>query len=604
MKLRTSFSFLHLSKFAFLFLCCCVDVSAVSRSFPVVTLRPLYKQFSPNSDGQLDVLPIEISIKKGNDIEIVDWQLHIYGPNGFVRGYYPDRRVLKSGFFSSKSNSNIPPKTIYWDGRNNKGQIQADGRYRLELRLTHDYNKIERYRSSEIYIQTAIPQISLKGLRLYNLRPPIADDKFGDPVGEILIEQKVRGVSITDKVEYNGKIISEDGQVVEIQHWKGTLPETIKWNGRIKNGEPAPIGVYRYQLEARTLSGVITKASLYQLVVLPLLQSPSDFLSTDVFFVDRNGSSALEHPLQVKMIGANKPRSLTLYSRVNGLLSGKSWSLSKEFNNLGAVNLVSGVSVFDRNSAAGLYRLEATHSKAPVYLMLDTEKPNLQIRISSSDYSIGEPFEFFPQYKDDSPLHSFTIRLKIKIGTQFHDLRTWQGSTLPEKIVWLGEVDSTHRLMGGETLYFSYEATDAAGNKQLIQSKPFFTNVNFLPVAPQLEDLESTIALSGLFVDDSKEQLSSFGQRLVNQIYKNWAELDNYNVKVRVYVSFQGEEDENLLRSEKLSRLIQNQLIKEGIQPDHISFRGEGETSLLSESEDEHSFYINNRVQIELSKIR
>ncbi|MBW7857845.1 MAG: hypothetical protein H3C43_06070, partial [Leptonema sp. (in: Bacteria)] len=189
MKFETSLSFLNFKKFAFLMIFGLLSFSssfAVSRSFPVVELRPLYRQFSPNSDGQLDVLPIQISIKKGNDIEIIDWHLHIYGPNGFVRGYYPDRRVLKSGFFSSRSASNRPPKIIYWDGRNDKGQLQADGRYRIELRLTHNYNKIERYRSSEVWIQNSMPTLSLKGLRQYTLRPPMADGKFGDPVGEIL----------------------------------------------------------------------------------------------------------------------------------------------------------------------------------------------------------------------------------------------------------------------------------------------------------------------------------------------------------------------------------------------------------------------------------
>ncbi|MBW7857784.1 MAG: hypothetical protein H3C43_05735, partial [Leptonema sp. (in: Bacteria)] len=408
--------------------------------------------------------------------------------------------------------------------------------------------------------------------------------------------------SIIDAVEFTGQIISDDGQVVEKQQWKETLPETIRWNGRIKNGSPAPIGVYRYQLEAKSRSGGCTKSNLYQLLVLPMSQSPSEFLSTDAFFVDRNGSSATDPFLQIKMIGANRPRSLTLYSQITKLFSEKSWGLQKEINTSTAANLVSQVSIFDQNSVDGLYRLDATKSAAPIFLMLDTQKPSLQIKLSSSSYTIGEPLELFPDYKDKSPLYSFSIRLSIKTGKDFHILRSWQGTTLPEKIIWLGDVDSNHRLMGGEELYLSFEAVDAAGNKQLIQQEPILTNVNFLPIAPQSEDLEATIALSGFLKTDSSDQLSTSGNRLVKQIFNNWAELDNYNAKVRVYLSFQGEEEDNLLRSEKLSRLIQNQLIQEGVTVDKISFRGEGETDLLSENDDEYSFYINNRVNIELTK--
>lgn len=586
MKSLKSFSF-------FFVLLIPLTVEAVSRSFPVVQLRPLYSRFSPDGDGVQDFLSVEVNVKSGRNIEITDWQLSIYGPSGLVRTYTPDRRIRKSGFFGSSKATPLPA-FFYWNGRDEKGQRQADGRYRLELRVTHDYNAIERFSSKEVWIETTLPEVQLSPARLYVLRPALADGKIGQPTGEILIDQTQKGSR--PNVSYTGRIVNTEGKAVETRHWKDTLPPRVAWNGMI-GGDPAPVGVYRYELEWRDMAGNRRAVAVHQLLVLAAARPPANMLFTEAYYVNPASMYAPAKSLSVGFTGVSRPSSLLLRLREGSTFGGSAgWKSIRSLNTTAGANLTA-LSIFPENSLPGLYELRPTgDSVAPVYLMLDTKRPELSLNLSSSRYRPGEVFRIRPTYKDASPLYQYRLRLLVVTGKERSMLREWKGDLLPDEIQWNGDTDVDHDIAAGEELLFEFEATDAAGHTTVLRSSPVRTDVRFAARERDSIDLIADLSLT----DFAADSFASEANTLIEQIYREWSDLDGYSVRVRVFVSFQGEEEENLLRSEALARRIRDALVQKGIPDKSVVFRGEGETDLVSEAADEYSEYRNNRVRVEL----
>lgn len=578
---------------SFPFLCVLLlpfSVDAISRSFPVVQLRPLYGHFSPNGDGIQDILPVEVRLKEGRNIEIIDWQLRIYGPNGLVKTYVPDRRVLRKGLFGGTRLT--LPEFFYWNGRDEKGQIQPDGRYRLELRLIHDYNRIERYSTKNVWIKTTLPDVTLSPVRLYLLLPPGENPR---PVGEILIDQRVRNAD--DGVHYTGRILNLQGEVIEKRFWKDSLPPRISWNGRIGE-DPAPPGVYRYELEWSDAAGNVKTATVNQLLVLSAARPPASMLFTDAFFVNQSSMTAPATPLRVGFSGATRPAELLLRRQKPSAFGSAEWIDVRSLKATAGASLIP-LPLFGDDPAPGLYELRPAQgsSVAPVYLMLDAERPVLSIRLPARRYRPGRRFRIRPTYSDASPLFHYSLRLLLKTGEEWAPLREWKGLRLPDYIDWFGDTDNGYELRGGDELRFEFQAMDAAGHVTVVRSVPIRADLRFDPEEPSSENLIARASLADFTEPDSEE-----AGTLVDQIYEAWSGLDGYSVRIRVFVSFQGDEEENLLRSEKLARRIRNAVVERGI-PDHVvTFRGDGETDLIAEGDDAFSEYRNNRVQIEFRR--
>jgi outer membrane protein OmpA-like peptidoglycan-associated protein len=164
----------------------------------------------------------------------------------------------------------------------------------------------------------------------------------------------------------------------------------------------------------------------------------------------------------------------------------------------------------------------------------------------------------------------------------------------------MGDMEIDHDIRGGEKLIFEFEAMDASGQRSVIRSSPIRTDVCFVPQKRDSADLFAQLNLQEFDADS----FTSEAKTLLGQIYREWSDLDGYSVRVRVFVSFQGEEEENLIRSEKLALRIRDALVETGISDKLVVFRGEGETDLVSEAGDEYSTYRNNRVRIELLQKR
>ena len=586
---------------------------AVSRSFPVLRLQPQWRYFSPNGDGFLDFVKVAVAYKSGRNIAVKDWQLRIYGPIDVVKTVLPERRRRKPSFFSSSAEVEIP-KAFYWDGKDQSGRIQPDGRYRFELQIVYDYNNIERYSIADVFIETSLPDVVLSPVRLYLLRHQV-EGKPDRLDGEIVIEQKLNNPK--DSVLFQATILDARNQVIETRQWKDRLPNRITWNGRKQNGEPAPVGVYRYELRWNDTAGNRKWTAVNQLLVLSASKPPSVILYTDAFFVNKNAVSLeprqtadftghlAAQSLKVGLAGSRQISQVEL-SMASDTMFGKDTPFIKvaAFNRSSAANLVD-TTLFRAATKEGLYRLNVADGEAastsPVYFMLDKTPPSLSVRVSTGQVLPGDFVTVKLGYKDQSPLFGFELRLLLKTDSSWSLLRRWRGSSLPDTIEWDGRTNVEHSVIAGETLVFEFEAVDLVGHRSVVRSALIRSGVKFESIPSKRTDqsqynLQSLLALDENF---SETGILANGRSLVSQVCNEWKQLEGYRIRIRSFVSFQGEEEENLKRSELIAQKIRDAVVSGCAPPKLVSYRGDGEVNLLSESDDEFSKYRNDRILIE-----
>lgn len=584
------------------------SVQGVSRVFPEVRLRtPEGEVFSPNGDGVKDMLRVDMDLKEGKGVEIVDWELQIAGSQGLVRSFLPDRRVRRgSALFGSAGTAAHLPEFLLWDGRDETGRIVADGRYRMELVVTHSYNRIERRYGREVIVDTSLPSVALKVLKPHVLRRAGADGRLAPPEGEITIEQ----TPVSEAgLQFTGHIIDASGAVVESRHWKDALPGKIAWNGRQIGGEPALPGVYRYELEWSDAAGNRRTMHAFQLQVLSMPSSAS--LHSESFFVDRNGRSL--RPLSnvsIQHTAKERPLFLKLERLESSALRSREWKEVSRFRTNPVMNLAAEQDLFRALPESGLVRLtgedvQGRSVTSPVHFFVELAPPVVSLRIESDRWSPaelpGRSFKIRPQFQSAAPLADWAITCYVDTGRSRTVLREWKGDgRLPIEIPWLGDADG-YRLSSGERLYFEFQASTMAGRSSRVTTGPLVIGAHFFPARQRSEDLTGQFALSGLL---NGNDLSAEGRALLDETATIVKGLDGYHLRVRAFVSFQGEEDENLLRSERIARLVRDALVQRGIPLSETEFRGEGETGLVSEGDDDFSAHRNNRVLIELRHLR
>ena len=210
----------------------------VDRIAPQATVSLSRSIFSPNGDGINDTLPIEQRSVPGDR-----WEGSIVDLAGRTVSVWTWENEVRS---------------FEWDGRDNAGNVAADGKYRYHLVSKDSAGNGFSYISPVFEIET-----EKKAVRL-----TVSDRAFspnGDSVKDVQII-RAEIVSPEKVKEYVLQIVAQDGPAAlsAVRTWKGETPRSVyEWKGETDAQIQAPDGhyaasmkvVYRNGDEAESATG-------------------------------------------------------------------------------------------------------------------------------------------------------------------------------------------------------------------------------------------------------------------------------------------------------------------------------------------------------------
>lgn len=248
----------------------------VDNSPPSVSLAIPYRIFSPNGDGNKDVLPVT---QEGSSED--RWDAGVYGEDG--------SRVASYRWTGN------PPAEVRWDGNDERGRRLPDGIYRYRVSATDRAGNTGAAVIDNIGINTRSTVLSIEVSRR-------AFSPNGDGVAE--------RVTITPVYPSEGlegwlfEILDASGARISVQ--RGTNVRTFEWDGRDGTGRTVPDGSYIAIFSAAYENGNSPRIESLPIVVdtiFPLAEAASnlllfspegDGLKDSVTISHRNGTRELD----------------------------------------------------------------------------------------------------------------------------------------------------------------------------------------------------------------------------------------------------------------------------------------------------------------------
>lgn len=168
---------------------------------------------SPDSESEIDSLEIgfQISTVKG----LADWRLDIIDNSG---------RVYRS-WTQANSGDLLKEEGQVFDGRNDRGQVVAEGLYQARLDASYQNGFSPVVFSPAFTIDRTAPSVSVS-----------AFPTLFSPDGDGNRDEIEFSMASSEEDSWTGHILDEEGNTVKTYQWHGAVPEKLTWNGLYENG--------------------------------------------------------------------------------------------------------------------------------------------------------------------------------------------------------------------------------------------------------------------------------------------------------------------------------------------------------------------------------
>lgn len=190
-------------------------------TIPEATLKLSSRIFSPNADGKLDSIEISQSAKAE------EWW----------EGYILNDQDMIARAYTWKG---IPPSSISWDGRDEKGAIFPDGKYRYRLYSLDAAGNQGLYETDPIMLDTRVPNSSIQ-IDKTAFSPN--SDSFAD-----FINIRVSPSFIDGIVSWELTIVDSANVQVKILASSGNILTEKRWDGHRVDGSLALDGIYKARI--------------------------------------------------------------------------------------------------------------------------------------------------------------------------------------------------------------------------------------------------------------------------------------------------------------------------------------------------------------------
>ena len=217
---------------------------------PPVTTGVQY--ISPNGDGIQEEATLEFSVVlfvKSKEGYVPEYGLEIIDDSGnaVAREVYNETRDI--GWFASLFRGYDRfelTKTIDWDGKDQDGNLLADGVYKVKVWVTDANENRTEIDVDDFVIDTAPPEVSVAA----------ENGMMFAPNGDGLLEDFPLALTGgTPEDLWEAAFIDQSGNKIKNITWTSGAPESFRWDGKDDAGNQAADGTYTFSISAEDRGG-------------------------------------------------------------------------------------------------------------------------------------------------------------------------------------------------------------------------------------------------------------------------------------------------------------------------------------------------------------
>ena len=547
---------------------------------------------SPNFDGINDEFVFSPGLLVNE--KVLGWKLVFLDAHSRIRRTINSRRA-------EEGNHVQIPERIVWNMDDQGGGTVPDGDYVYEF-FTYDKSERETLRiKGRIVVDTLPPELTVS-----------TDEKLFSPNDDAVKDTVVIQIGAEPNIDWNCVITTPEGITVKSIEWGSDIPEVFEWDGRGDNGSILPEGVYNISISGHDRSGNVTT----QIV---------DGVTLDVR--ERSASVDVDYPI-FSPNGDGKLDTVTFFPYLSDRNRIDTWDLivqtekgetARRFRGL---RWIPEVIVWDGTPQRGtlydsspgdlpsgkysyflkvIYRSGVNTFSFKKELTLDKEPPKIIVELSPEIFSPdgdgeNELLAIRPKISDLTPIVFWRAVIYTKNGTVF---KTISGSRLPSsEILWDGVSDTGQLVDSGEDYFLIFEATDSALNKGMSEKIPISVDILVIPTERGLKIRVSNIEFGFNTANLEGEKTFALLRRGVEVLKK----YDRYKIIIEGHTDSTGDENYNLVLSEKRAESVGRFLIANGIESDRISFKGYGSQYPIDTNATPEGRARNRRVEFLLEK--
>lgn len=425
---------------------------------PTVTVRPIPRTeriFSPNNDGIKD----QVVIEQTGSRELL-WSAWIEDANGET---VYERRWTDSA-----------PATIAWEGRNNQGELLADGIYGYTVTSTDEAGNSTTASIGNIIINNQSTPITLT-----------IDSSVFSPNGDGTADfvTLFPDVPVTDGIiSWNVRVRTDEGRIVRTIEDSGTPPAKISFAGRTESGARLPEGPYYADMTVTYENGNRPQAQSPPFVVD--LTPPDAAVTADTAVFSPNGDGNLDAVTFFQEASTEQRWSGTITGPNGEEVRSYEWLQQPDPRHVWSGQDERGRPVPDGEYTYVLRATDAAGNRfvsSPVTVRKDTSETAV---ILTAEYDVFSPnadgnrdrLRLFPQVDSDARVVGYEIEVHTDSGEA---VRSYSGrSAMPESIVWDGKDDSG-RWVGDGAYRAHITAEFANGNREEGRSAPILVDTQF-----------------------------------------------------------------------------------------------------------------------------
>jgi len=547
---------------------------------------------SPNFDGVNDEFVFtagELAKEK-----VAEWKLLILDAQAQVRRSITNRRV-------EEGNHMQIPDRITWNLVDRRGGIVQDGDYVYEF-YTVDKNGNERLR--------------IKGRIVVDILPPdltvSTEEKIFSPNEDGVKDTIVIDIEAEQEIEWSCVITTPEGITVKSMEWGTDIPGAFEWDGKGDNGSILPEGVYNIAISGQDRAGNVA-TEIVEGVTLDVRE--------------RSASVDVDYPI-FSPNGDGKYDSVTFFPYLSDRTRIDTWDLivqtekgetARRFRGLRYIPeqiVWDGVpqkgKIYDylpEELPSGkyyyflkvIYRSGVNTFSFKKELILDKESPEVIVQVAPEIFSPdgdgeNELLAISPEISDLTSIVFWRAIIYTKNDKVF---KTISGSRLSgSDILWDGVSDTGQLVESGEEYYLVVEAIDSALNKGFSEKIPISVDILVIPTERGLKISVTNIEFGFNTANLEGEKTFALLRRGV-EVLKTY---DKYKIIIEGHTDSTGDENYNLVLSQKRAESVGRFLIQNGITKERLSYKGYGSQYPIDTNATPEGRARNRRVEFILEK--